>query len=83
MIQLKRILFPTDFSKNAKFAQEYACAFVEHFGAELHLLHETITRNHRCRTIEELLDEVYQWANAHRTFFCQTVSFRTNYKLSA
>jgi transposase len=24
-------------------------------------LHETITRNHRCATIEELLQEVYQW----------------------
>lgn len=39
MIQLKRILLPTDFSKNARAAQEYACAFADHFGAELHLLY--------------------------------------------
>lgn len=39
MIQLKRILFPTDFSSNSKCAQEYACAFAEHFGAELHVLY--------------------------------------------
>jgi transposase len=46
-------------------------------------LHETITRNHRCRSIEELLDQVYQWANAHREFYRQTASFRTTYKLVA
>lgn len=39
MIQLNRILFPTDFSENSKFAQEYACALSEHFQAELHVLH--------------------------------------------
>lgn len=39
MIQLKRILFPTDFSKRAAEAALYACDFVETFGAELHLLH--------------------------------------------
>jgi transposase len=44
-------------------------------------LHETITRNHRCRSIEELLDQVYEWANAHREFYQQTASFRTTYKL--
>jgi putative transposase len=31
-------------------------------------LHETITRNHRCRTIEELLGEVYTWAEAQQSF---------------
>ena len=25
-------------------------------------LHETITRNHRCRTLDELLDQVFAWA---------------------
>ena len=39
MISLKRILLPTDFSENSVHAQKYACAFVEQFGAELHLLH--------------------------------------------
>jgi hypothetical protein len=46
-------------------------------------LHETITRNHRCRTIDELLAEVYEWTNAHGDFYRQTVSFRTTYKLVA
>ncbi len=39
MISLKRILLPTDFSKNSVHAQKYVCAFVEQFDAELHLLH--------------------------------------------
>ncbi|MGB8683595.1 MAG: IS630 family transposase [Candidatus Binatus sp.] len=46
-------------------------------------LHETITRNHRCRTIEELLREVYDWADAQQSFFFQTASFRNTYKLAA
>ncbi len=46
-------------------------------------LHETITRNHRCRTIEELLREVYDWAGAQHNFFFQTASFRHTYKLAA
>ncbi len=39
MIALKKILLPTDFSENSEVACEYACSFVEKFGAELHLLH--------------------------------------------
>ena len=39
MIQLKRILVPTDFSNFAKHALRYACAFAEEFDSELHLLH--------------------------------------------
>lgn len=46
-------------------------------------LHETITRNHRCRSIDELLKQVYEWANAQRQFYRQTYSFRTIYKLAA
>ena len=46
-------------------------------------LHETITRNHRCRTLDELLAEVFAWAKAHHTFYFQTHSFRTIYKLAA
>lgn len=46
-------------------------------------LHETITRNHRCRSLEELLEEVYSWANAQQNFYFQTASFRDIYALAA
>ena len=39
MIQLNKILVPTDFSDFAKPAVEYACAIAARFGSELHLLH--------------------------------------------
>jgi nucleotide-binding universal stress UspA family protein len=39
MIDLHRILVPTDFSKHSRNALMYAAAFAEKFGAELHLLH--------------------------------------------
>lgn len=39
MLELKRILLPTDFSPYAKCGINYACALAEKFGAELHLLH--------------------------------------------
>ena len=39
MIDLRRILVPTDFSKHSHNALKYAVAFAEKFGAELHLLH--------------------------------------------
>lgn len=39
MIQLKQILLPTDFSEHSAAATKYACALVELFGAELHLMH--------------------------------------------
>lgn len=39
MINLKRILYPTDFSEYSAEAGKYACAFAEQFDAELHLLH--------------------------------------------
>ena len=39
MIDLRRILVPTDFSKHSHNALRYAVAFAEKFGAELHLLH--------------------------------------------
>jgi transposase len=35
-------------------------------------LHETITRNHRCQTIEELVGEVLGWLNTRRTFAIET-----------
>src|SRR6516165_809487 len=39
MIDLHRILVPTDFSKHSQNALTYAAAFAEKFGAELCLLH--------------------------------------------
>jgi len=39
MIQLSRILLPTDFSKYSGEATKYACALAEQFDATLHLLH--------------------------------------------
>src|SRR6516162_9835264 len=39
MIDLHRILVPTDFSKYSHNALTYAAAFAEKFGAELYLLH--------------------------------------------
>lgn len=39
MISLKKILVPTDFSEYSACAKNYACAFTDRFGAELHLLH--------------------------------------------
>src|SRR5436190_1209410 len=39
MIDLHRILLPTDFSKFSQNALTYAAAFAEKFGAELYLLH--------------------------------------------
>jgi universal stress protein A len=39
MIQIKRILLPTDFSEYSAAARRYACAFSDQFEAELHLIH--------------------------------------------
>jgi nucleotide-binding universal stress UspA family protein len=39
MIQLSRILLPTDFSERGAEATKYACALAEQFDAELHLVH--------------------------------------------
>jgi nucleotide-binding universal stress UspA family protein len=39
MIRLKRILFPTDFSENARCAEEYACELARQYQAELHVLY--------------------------------------------
>jgi putative transposase len=46
-------------------------------------LHETITRNHRCRSLPELIDEVYSWAESQPMFFTQTAHFRDTYPLAA
>ena len=39
MIDLRRILVPTDFSEHSRHALMYGVAFAEKFGAELYLLH--------------------------------------------
>lgn len=39
MIQLARILLPSDFSELSSAATMYACALAERFDAELHMLH--------------------------------------------
>ena len=39
MVDVKRILFPTDFSAHADFAWPFALTFARRFSAELHLLH--------------------------------------------
>lgn len=38
MIQIKKVLFPTDLSEPAAEAQLYACALAEQFQAELHVV---------------------------------------------
>jgi transposase len=45
-------------------------------------LRETITRNHRCQTLEELVGQVFDWAEAQPSFFLQTISYRDTYKLA-
>lgn len=32
-------------------------------------LHETITRNHRCQTLEELIDQAYEWFEAYNNHY--------------
>ena len=32
-------------------------------------LHETITRNHRCQTLEELIDQAYEWFEVHNNHY--------------
>ena len=38
MIPFQRILLPTDFSENAKAAQDYACGLADQFDAQLHVV---------------------------------------------
>jgi len=35
-----------------------------------------LTRNHQCRTIEELLNEVYDWFRASQSFPIETTLYR-------
>jgi putative transposase len=45
-------------------------------------LHEDLTRNHRCHSLDDLLAQVYTWATAG-SFYSQTASFRDIYSLAA
>jgi putative transposase len=45
-------------------------------------LHENLTRNHRCQSIEELLDQVQAWTQ-QQNFYLQTASFRDLYRIAA
>lgn len=49
-IEIKDILYPTDFSELAQCALPYACRFAECFGSQLHCLH--------------VIDEAYQYWSA-------------------
>lgn len=46
-------------------------------------LHETLTRNHRCQTLDELLDQVHEWTERQRNFADQTAYFQALYPLAA
>ena len=32
-------------------------------------LHETITRNHKCQTLEELIDQAYEWLEVNNNHY--------------
>jgi transposase len=34
-------------------------------------LHETLTRNHRCRTLEELVRQAYAWFAVNKTYYIE------------
>jgi len=46
-------------------------------------LHETLTRNHRCQSLDELLDNVYDWAASQCNFASQTAHFHSLYPVAA
>jgi transposase len=46
-------------------------------------MHETLTRNHRCQSLEQLLDQVYEWTDCQRNFAEQTNYFHSLYPLAA
>jgi transposase len=46
-------------------------------------MHETLTRNHRCQSIDELLANVYEWTERQRNFADQTQYFHHLYPLAA
>lgn len=43
-------------------------------------MHETVTRNHKCKSIEELLDNVYNWFARKKSF---DIENKVNYPIAA
>jgi putative transposase len=41
-------------------------------------LHETLTRNHRCQEIDQLLGNIYEWVKTQRCFFTRTLAQYAN-----
>jgi putative transposase len=37
-------------------------------------MHETLTRNHRCQSIDQLLDNIFSWVNRQRCFFTRALA---------
>jgi nucleotide-binding universal stress UspA family protein len=54
MFQVKKILFPTDFSESANTALKWALMLAKNFEAELHMLHAVVLHN------DDVGDEVYE-----------------------
>jgi nucleotide-binding universal stress UspA family protein len=71
MLQIKRILYPTDFSKCAGHALPHTLHLAERYHAELHLLHAVVLHEgdpgnaaHRLPNMEELYQVLEQHADA-------------------
>jgi|ERR1700683_49928 putative transposase len=41
-------------------------------------LHETLTRNHRCQNIDQLLESIHAWVDTQRCFFSRTLATYAN-----
>lgn len=46
-------------------------------------LHETLTRNHRCQSLDELLANVFEWAEVQQNFADPTAYFHDLYPIAA
>jgi nucleotide-binding universal stress UspA family protein len=57
MLQLKRILFPTDFSRCADQALEHAVFLAEKYDAEIHVLHAVTLFNDQPEVVNDEFDE--------------------------
>jgi nucleotide-binding universal stress UspA family protein len=62
IMQVKKILFPTDFSEGSEVAAPYALDLAKHYGARLYLLHVVydITRNAAWYASQINADELYR-----------------------
>lgn len=71
-MQVKRILFPTDFSRCAEQALAQATFLARTFDAEIHLLHAIVLYNpadylRTVRGMEQLYEQLHKSANKHMT----------------